>query len=217
MHMTPEKFTALIYQEREHQADRFGNGDAAVLDHTDDHKNGPLQFVAYIAAYSTKWFRGGFPPFGLAAEMAFRTCMVKVATLAFAAYASTTRKLKIRDMHWAGDNPRELRRRLSDITSSGRTFNTFRAGTKWADLEHGDLIDLYHTGTEMHLGTYQVVGAAEAGPFVDMETKHGGADKVGPLQAPTPREDVERAYPGMKDDDIVTVVYLAHAVNDYRS
>lgn len=60
----------------------------------DDTKNSPNDWVAYIAAYSTKWFAGGFVPYKQMTVDKFRAMMIKVAAIAISAVASIDRQRK---------------------------------------------------------------------------------------------------------------------------
>jgi hypothetical protein len=74
-----------IRSEREYQEKRWGNS-------ADDTLNTPNDFVSYIGSYSTKWFPGGFTPYGHDTVDAFRKSMVKTAALAVAAIESIDRQ-----------------------------------------------------------------------------------------------------------------------------
>lgn len=76
---------AEVANERHYQEGRWGNT-------ADDTKNKPNDFVAYIAAHSTRWFQGGFDPYPAAGVDAFRDQMIKVAALAVAAVESVDRQ-----------------------------------------------------------------------------------------------------------------------------
>lgn len=89
--------TASIFEEidgeRQHQADRFAEGSLEKLEAVDTEKNGPNDFVAYVAAYSSKWFPGGFGPFNRDALVNFRKSMLKTAALAVSAIIWVDKKL----------------------------------------------------------------------------------------------------------------------------
>jgi hypothetical protein len=74
-----------IADEREHQIERWGND-------ADDTLNEPNDFIAYMNAYSTKWFPGGFAPYTPETVDAFRTSMIKTAAIAVAAVESLDRQ-----------------------------------------------------------------------------------------------------------------------------
>lgn len=74
-----------IAKEREYQVGRWGND-------TDDTVNEPNDFVAYMMAYSTRWFPGGFAPYSPETVDAFRKSMVKTAAIAVAAIESIDRQ-----------------------------------------------------------------------------------------------------------------------------
>lgn len=74
-----------VATERDYQEGKWGN-------ETDDSVNTPNDFVSYVAAYSTKWFPGGFLPYNPVTVEAFRTSMVKTAALAVAAVESIDRQ-----------------------------------------------------------------------------------------------------------------------------
>jgi hypothetical protein len=76
---------AEIRAEREYQQGRWGND-------TDDVKNTPWMFAAYIAQYATRWMAGTFAPLGPETTDAFRKSMVKVAAIAIAAVESLDRQ-----------------------------------------------------------------------------------------------------------------------------
>ncbi len=80
-----KEFTEEIQTEREHQVERWADGSEENLDAIDSEKNDPIAFTAYIAHHSSRWFPGGFPPYDKATLLTFRSQMVKVATLAYAA------------------------------------------------------------------------------------------------------------------------------------
>jgi hypothetical protein len=67
-----------IETERTHQINKWG------ID-ADLNINTPMDFVGYIAHHSSRWFSGGFRPYPKEVLVAFRTQMIKVATLAVAA------------------------------------------------------------------------------------------------------------------------------------
>jgi hypothetical protein len=74
-----------LTKEREYQIGRWGVT-------ADDELNEPNDFVAYINAYSTRWFPGGFVPYTPEVVDAFRKSMIKTATLAIAAIESVDRQ-----------------------------------------------------------------------------------------------------------------------------
>lgn len=74
-----------IDKEREYQEGKWGNN-------ADDTVNTPNDFVSYVAAYSTKWFPGGFMPYNPKTTDDFRTSMIKTAALAVAAVESIDRQ-----------------------------------------------------------------------------------------------------------------------------
>jgi hypothetical protein len=74
-----------IAKERAYQEEKWGNT-------TDDTVNTPVDFTAYIANYSSKWFPGGFIPYDSKTVDAFRTSMLKTAALAVAAIESVDRQ-----------------------------------------------------------------------------------------------------------------------------
>lgn len=78
-------FSLAIERERQHQAEKFGDGTDAQLDEVDQRNNEAMDFVGYIAAHATRWFHGGFRPYDVATLRIFRSQMIKVATLAYAA------------------------------------------------------------------------------------------------------------------------------------
>ncbi len=67
-----------IKNERDYQKEKWG-------DEADKTLNTPNDFAAYIAHHSTRWFKGGFTPYPTEAVDAYRTQMIKVASLAIAA------------------------------------------------------------------------------------------------------------------------------------
>ena len=79
------QFMLDIKRERDHQADKWADGTEEGLDQIDFENNSEMSFVGYIAYHATRWFPGGFPPYSLTTLSEFRTQMVKVATLAYAA------------------------------------------------------------------------------------------------------------------------------------
>lgn len=58
----------------------------------DDQENGFMEWVGYITKYATRWFPGGFAPWGTTTQEAFRESMIKVAALAVAAVEQFDRK-----------------------------------------------------------------------------------------------------------------------------
>lgn len=84
--MTPRtEIFVQIDAERAYQQQRWG-------DTTDDTKNTPWMWVAYIARYATSWMVGSFPPIKRAETDSFRKFMLKVATIAVAAIESIDRQ-----------------------------------------------------------------------------------------------------------------------------
>jgi hypothetical protein len=75
-----------IRAERKYQLTRWGT-------RADDEINHPMDWVGYIAHYSTRWFSGGFRPYPRNVLFDFRTSMIKVAALAVAAAAWSDRIL----------------------------------------------------------------------------------------------------------------------------
>ena len=73
--------------ERGYQKDRWGT-------EADDKLNTPWMWAAYIGQYATKWMRGTFLPLQSSVTNDFRSCMIKVATLAIAAVESIDRQRK---------------------------------------------------------------------------------------------------------------------------
>lgn len=67
-----------IDDERDYQVKKWG------VD-ADDRINTPMDFVGYIAYYSTRWFDGGFRPYKRETLEKFRSQMIKTAALAVAA------------------------------------------------------------------------------------------------------------------------------------
>ncbi len=86
-------FGLMIHEERKYQADRWADGTEDGLDKIDDDKNEATDFVAHIAHHSSRWFPGGFPPYGRGVLADFKAQMVKVAALAFAAYKWADRRM----------------------------------------------------------------------------------------------------------------------------
>lgn len=77
---------AEVSAERDYQDEKFGGPSV------DDRENGYMEWVTYIAHFSTRWFGGGFPPFSAETDSAFRRAMIKVAALAVAAIEQYDRK-----------------------------------------------------------------------------------------------------------------------------
>jgi chaperone required for assembly of F1-ATPase len=75
-----------IRQERKYQIEKWGT-------RADDEINTPMDWVGYIAHYSTNWMSGGFRPYPEEVIQKFRKSMIKVATLAVAAIAWSERLL----------------------------------------------------------------------------------------------------------------------------
>jgi len=70
---------AAIQAERDYQDKKWGGA-------ANDDRNTSYEWVAWIAAYLTKWLHVSVPP------LSFRDCMVKVAALAVAAIESCDRQ-----------------------------------------------------------------------------------------------------------------------------
>ena len=75
---------AEVRAERAYQNDKWGTT-------SDDTRNTPFHWVAYLAKYSTGWLRGEWV-FTTEATNAFRTAMIKVAAIAVAAVESLDRQ-----------------------------------------------------------------------------------------------------------------------------
>lgn len=73
-----------IRNERKYQVEKWGNG-------SDDTRNTPWMWVAYIASYATKWMSGKFRVDSNDAN-AFREKMIKTAAIAVAAVESLDRQ-----------------------------------------------------------------------------------------------------------------------------
>lgn len=71
--------------EHEYQKKKWGTSG-------DDSKNTPWMWASYISQYATKWMVGEFLPIGRTTTESFRTCMVKVATIAISAIESIDRQ-----------------------------------------------------------------------------------------------------------------------------
>lgn len=74
-----------LKKERAYQLDRWGTD-------PDDTLNTPWMWASYISQYATKWMVGSFLPLKRSVTDEFRSCMVKVATLAIAAIESVDRQ-----------------------------------------------------------------------------------------------------------------------------
>jgi len=74
-----------IKKERDYQEERWGHD-------LDDSRNTPWMWAAYIGQYATRWMVGSFAPLKREVTNDFRTCMIKVATLAIAAVESLDRQ-----------------------------------------------------------------------------------------------------------------------------
>jgi len=83
---TRESILGEVSAERDYQNSKWGGPDV------DDHENGYMEWVGYITRYATRWFPGGFAPWGGLTDAAFRTSMIKVAALAVAAVEQYDRK-----------------------------------------------------------------------------------------------------------------------------
>lgn len=79
--------------ELQYQADKWASGDQRQLLYVDLEHNGCMDFVGYIASYSTRWFNSGFNHSNKDALQKFRVSMVKVATLAISAIRWVDHKL----------------------------------------------------------------------------------------------------------------------------
>lgn len=80
-----DKILNEINLEREYQKNKWGNA-------VDDTVNEPNDFIAYMNAYSTRWFPGGFSPYSPETLDAYRTSMIKTAAIAVAAVESLDRQ-----------------------------------------------------------------------------------------------------------------------------
>ena len=74
-----------IQEEREYQNQKWGT-------EVDDSKNTPWMWAAYIGQYATRWMVGSFLPLKRDVTNEFRTCMIKVASIAIAAVESIDRQ-----------------------------------------------------------------------------------------------------------------------------
>lgn len=74
-----------IDDERVYQIDKWGS-------ESDDTRNEPNDWLAYINKYSTNWLDGQFVPYHPDVTDDFRKCMVKVAAIAVAAIESVDRQ-----------------------------------------------------------------------------------------------------------------------------
>ena len=74
-----------INAERDYQNEKWGT-------ETDDTKNTPWMWAAYIGQYATRWMKGTFLPRETTVTDEFRKCMVKVASIAVAAIESIDRQ-----------------------------------------------------------------------------------------------------------------------------
>lgn len=79
-------FAGKMMEERHHQAERWGGGDFETLNRQDDERNGISDWFTYMGKYATNWLPDYLPPWGPKVYRTFRTCMVKVGTLAYAAH-----------------------------------------------------------------------------------------------------------------------------------
>lgn len=87
-------FARKIVAERAHQIARFSpDGTEEGLNRVDDEKNDAPHFAAYAAHYAMRWFPGGFGPWNQATFVEFKRCMVKAATIAYAAHEWADRRL----------------------------------------------------------------------------------------------------------------------------
>ena len=91
---TIEEFAKEVETERYHQATKWGDGTDEGLDAVDEANNSAMDFTGFIAHHATRWFPGEFPPYSLDTINTFRTQMVKVATLAYAAIRWADDRLK---------------------------------------------------------------------------------------------------------------------------
>lgn len=80
-----DKILEEIKAEREYQVGKWGTK-------VDDADNTPWMWAAYIGQYATRWMVGTFLPLKRHVTDDFRTCMIKVATLALAAVESIDRQ-----------------------------------------------------------------------------------------------------------------------------
>jgi hypothetical protein len=76
-----------IIAERNYQIERWGHK-------LDDTVNKPNDWVAYIAHHSTRWSKGGFPPYNAETVESFRCQMIKTAAIAVAAVESLDRQIE---------------------------------------------------------------------------------------------------------------------------
>lgn len=83
--MSRESIFKEIDAERSYQDERWGKD-------TDDTVNTPWMWTAYIALYSSKWMAGTLMPLKRDVVSAFRTMMIKTASIAIAAVESIDRQ-----------------------------------------------------------------------------------------------------------------------------
>lgn len=74
-----------IFSEVEYQESRWGT-------ESDDTRNTPWMWSAYIAQYATRWMAGTFAPLKSTTVFTFRKSMIKVAAIAVAAVRSIDRQ-----------------------------------------------------------------------------------------------------------------------------
>lgn len=92
-----------IRAERDYQQSRWGNA-------SDDTRNDPLAWTAYIAKESSRWQAGQFPPFTSNDVEAFRRAMIKTAATAVAAVESLDRQRKRDSRAFYEESPRDVLR-----------------------------------------------------------------------------------------------------------
>lgn len=83
--MIPANLIREMDKEHEYQRKRWGIK-------ADDNGNTPWMWATYIGHYATKWMAGEFLPLPRSTTDSFRSCMIKVATLAISAIESVDRQ-----------------------------------------------------------------------------------------------------------------------------
>jgi hypothetical protein len=90
-----EDYFENVENELGYQAVKWADGDLDSLLRMDvDNNDSPMNFVGYVAAHSTRWFPGGFPPYSRETLQEFRRAMTKVAALGISAMRWADAKLE---------------------------------------------------------------------------------------------------------------------------
>lgn len=101
-----------------------------------------------------------------------------------------------------------------DLLDGLRVFNTFRVGSKWKDIQPGDLLDVHVN--DVFKGT-MLVAQAEVGPMFNMLQLHTGLNTSRdfskmdmPTMAGSLWTELDDIYGNTQCNTPVTVIYLVN-------